>query len=294
VLTAEASALTDDDADEPESKRRLGIQSVEIGARVLFELANCGRAVTLSELARRLDMAASNVRRYLVSLVTAGLVEQENQSLRYHLGVSSIRLGLAAMAQRPEIELAVEEARSLRDEVDCCVGVLVPGESGPVMIRWLENGDRVTHVGKIGATFSLIHSAAGRAFLAFMPIEVARAAYERETRGASVPSQAGAPLAWKEFVSMLERTKNDRMSHVRDDYTAGIEAVGAPAFNAAGEISFILTLVGRTGIFDAQSKPAAPAALKHAAERLSAILGYTEGAKAITFPKRLRLSLRDL
>jgi DNA-binding IclR family transcriptional regulator len=184
----------------------------------------------------------------------------------------SIRLGLAAISQRPEIELAVEEARSLRDEVDCCVGVLCPGESGPVMIRWLENGDRVTHVGKIGATFSLIHSAAGRAFLAFMPIEVARAAYDRETRGASIPTQAGVPLVWKDFASMLARTKHEGVSRVRDDYTAGIEAVGAPAFNAAGDISFILTLVGRTGIFDAQSKPAAPAALKDTAERLSAIL----------------------
>jgi DNA-binding IclR family transcriptional regulator len=293
-LQAETSALIEDQVDEPGSKRRLGIQSVEIGARVLFELANCGRAVTLSELSRLLEMAPSNVRRYLVSLVTAGLVEQETQSLRYHLGVSSIRLGLAAIGQRPEIELAVEEARSLRDEVDCCVGVLCPGESGPVMIRWLENGDRVTHVGKIGATFSLIHSAAGRAFLAFMPIEVARAAYDRETRGASIPTQAGVPLIWKDFASMLARTKHEGVSHVRDDYTAGIEAVGAPAFNAAGDISFILTLVGRTGIFDAQSKPAAPAALKDTAERLSAILGYTEGAEPIAFPKRLRLSLRDL
>ena len=286
--------MTEDDVDGPESKRRLGIQSVEIGARVLFELANCGRAVTLSELSRRLDMAPSNVRRYLVSLVTAGLVEQETQSLRYHLGVSSIRLGLAAMGQRPEIELAVEEARSLRDEVDCCVGVLCPGESGLVMIRWLENGDRVTHVGKIGATFSLIHSAAGRAFLAFLPVEVARAAYEREARGASVPTDAGVRLLWQDFASMLARTKEEGASHVRDDYTAGIEAVGAPVFNAAGEIAFILTLVGRTGIFDAESKPAAPAALKRAAQRLSAVLGYTEGAAPIAFPDRLRLSSRDL
>jgi DNA-binding IclR family transcriptional regulator len=81
---------------------------------------------------------------------------------------------------------------------------------------------------------------------------------------------------------------------VRDDYTAGIEAVGAPVFNAAGEIAFILTLVGRTGIFDAESKPAAPAALKRAAQRLSAVLGYTEGAAPIAFPDRLRLSSRDL
>jgi DNA-binding IclR family transcriptional regulator len=280
--------------DETEGKRRHGIQSVEIGMRVLFELANSARPVALSDLSRRLDMAPSNVRRYLVSLVTAGLVEQDDRSLKYLLGVSSIRLGLAAMSQRPEIELAVEEARALRDDVDCCVGLLCPGESGPVMIRWLENDDRVTHVGKIGASFSLIHSAAGRAFLAHLPVEFARSAYEREARGNTLPTEAGTTLNIEDFLAMLARTREQGHSHVRGDYTAGIEAVGAPVFNAAGEIAFILTLVGRTGIFDPPVKPAAPMALKRAAARLSNLLGHSPAAAPLRFPYRPRLGLRDL
>jgi DNA-binding IclR family transcriptional regulator len=290
----EDSTAIEAEADETAGKRRHGIQSVEIGMRVLFELANCGGPVALSDLSRRLDMAPSNVRRYLVSLVTAGLVEQDEQSLKYLLGVLSIRLGLAAISQRPEIELAIEEARALRDEVDCCVGLLCPGENGPVMIRWLENGDRVTHVGKIGASFSLIHSAAGRAFLAHMPAEFARSAFERETRGDALPTEAGTPLDVTDFLTMLARTRKQGFSHVRGDYTPGIEAVDAPVFNAAGEIAFILSVVGRTGIFDPEVKPAAPMALKRAAERLSSLLGHGAAAASLRFPRRPRLSLRDL
>jgi DNA-binding IclR family transcriptional regulator len=268
----------------PQGKRRLGIQSVEIGVRVLFELANFGRPAGLNELSRRLDMAASNVRRYLVSLAGANLVEQDAQTQKYFLGVSSIRLGMAAIAQRPEIDIALQQAQALRDEVDCCVGVLCPGDFGPVMIRWLENDDRITHVGKIGASFSLIHSASGRALLARSPLAAAAAAYEREARGTARPTEAGVPMDRDAFAAMLERTRERGYSWVRGDYTAGIEAAAAAACNASGEIAFILSVVGRTGIFDAGSKPHAPEALKRAAERLSFLLGESS---AILFPHHL-------
>jgi DNA-binding IclR family transcriptional regulator len=239
-------------------------------------------------------MAASNVRRYLVSLVTAGLAEQDPQSLKYQLGVASIQLGLSALAQRSEIDIALTEARSLRDEVDCCVGLLCPGESGPIMIRWLENGDRVTHVGKLGATFSLIHSAAGRAFLAAMPEDIACAAFARETAQADTPREAGQPLDLKGFLAMLRRCRKTGFSHVRGDYTTGIEAVGAVAYNAAGEVAFILTVVGRSGIFAGDGKPEAPEALKRSVSRLSAMLGHADFRRPLCFPERLQLANRDL
>ncbi len=286
--------MTEDEIEDRDSRKPSGIQSVEIGARILFELANTGHPATLSELSRCLDMAPSNVRRYLVSLVATGLIEQDLESLRYQLGVSSIRLGIVAMGQRPEIDLAVQELRALRDEVDCCVGLLCPGETGPIMLRWLENDDRVTHVGKIGASFSLIHSATGRAFLAQLPLDVAKAAYDRETRDGTKPTEYGQAIDRDAFLDLLRRTRDRGYSHVRGDYTPGIEAVGATAFNAAGEIAFIMTIVGRIGIFDRQAKPDAPMALFRATQRLSEALGHSKVQTSIVFPDRLRLSVRDL
>lgn len=283
-----------DESEKADLKRRTGIQSVEIGAQVLFEVANVGRPVALSDLSRRLAMPAPNVRRYLVSLVTAGLIEQDALTLKYHLGLSSIRLGLAAMSQRPDLDLAIHVATALRDEVDCCVGLLCPGELGPVMVRWLENEDRVTHVGKIGATFSMVHSASGRAYLAQMPNDVVQAAFHRETRAGERPTDNGRILDMDAFAAHLQATKSKGYSHVRGDYTAGIEAVGALAFNAAGEVAFILTLVGRMGIFDPGSKPHAPEALKEAAARLSGLLGNGEQPAPIAFPVRPMISHGDM
>lgn len=275
-------------------KRRLGIQSVEIGARVLFELANHGRPASLAELARRLAMPPSNVRRYLVSLVTAGLVEQDPETLAYALGVSCIRVGLTALGQRSEVELVTSAARQLRSRVNCCVGVLCPGESGPVMIYWLENDERVTHVGKIGATFSRIHSAAGRIFLAFAQDSEVETAYRTESVGGMLPTEAGRRLDLAAFKAMLRRTRAREMSHVKGDYSAGIEAVGAPVLNAAGEVVFAVTLLGRIGLFDQAPKNAAPDELSQTTRRVSAMLGYAASGATIAFPAKPLLSLRDI
>jgi len=126
-------------------------------------------------------------------------------------------------------------------------------------------------LGKLGATFSIIHSAAGRAFPAAMPEDTACSAFAGETAQADTPSEAGQPLDLKGFLEMLRRCRKTRFSHVRGDYTTGIEAVGAVAYNAAGEVAFILTVVGRSGILAADGKPEAPEALKRSVSRLSAM-----------------------
>ena len=92
---------------------------------------------------------------------------------------------------------------------------------------------------------------------------------------------------------MLRRCRKTGSSHVRGDYTTGIEAVGAVAYNAAGEVTFILTVVGRSGIFAADGRPEAPEALKRSVSRLSAMLGHAGFRRPLCFPERLQRATRD-
>jgi DNA-binding IclR family transcriptional regulator len=50
-----------------------GIQSIEVGARVLFALEQARGPLALSEVARRSGMQPGKVHRYLVSLVRVGV-----------------------------------------------------------------------------------------------------------------------------------------------------------------------------------------------------------------------------
>src|SRR3546814_5120858 len=58
------------------SARRSGVQSIEVGWQLLEALTHSNGPLHLGELANGARMATSKARRYLVSLLRCGLVEQ--------------------------------------------------------------------------------------------------------------------------------------------------------------------------------------------------------------------------
>ncbi|MDO9440684.1 MAG: helix-turn-helix domain-containing protein, partial [Beijerinckiaceae bacterium] len=86
------------DADTQVSVRR-GIQSVEIGFRVLAALAEDTQPSTLGAVATRAGLSASQTHRYLSSLIASGMARQVSSTGRYDLGSQAIQVGLAALAR---------------------------------------------------------------------------------------------------------------------------------------------------------------------------------------------------
>ena len=81
--------------DEVDGKH--GVQSLEIGMGILRAMVNGQRSMMLKEIAAGADMPASKAHRYLVSLIRAGLVEQDPASSRYDLGPFALNIGLVAL-----------------------------------------------------------------------------------------------------------------------------------------------------------------------------------------------------
>src|SRR5882757_11197006 len=92
-------SLTMDDTDDTQNGDvRRGIQSVEIGMRVIEALRAAGGPLVLKDVARAADLPTSNCHRYLVSFVRTGFVIQDAHSGRYDLGSRVVQAGLAALA----------------------------------------------------------------------------------------------------------------------------------------------------------------------------------------------------
>jgi len=66
-----------DTSSTPPVKQRQGIQSIEVGTRLLRALAAHGRAMMLRDVARHAGMPPAKAHRYLVSFMRMGLVEQD-------------------------------------------------------------------------------------------------------------------------------------------------------------------------------------------------------------------------
>ncbi|MCE1187338.1 MAG: helix-turn-helix domain-containing protein [Rhodocyclales bacterium] len=83
----------DKNGDAKPSDAKHGVQSLEVGMDLLKVMVRGQRSMMLKDIAAAAGMPASKAHRYLVSLIRAGLVEQDPLSSRYHLGPFALNLG---------------------------------------------------------------------------------------------------------------------------------------------------------------------------------------------------------
>jgi DNA-binding IclR family transcriptional regulator len=169
------------------TNQRQGIQSIEVGNRLLRALATNGRSMVLRDLARNAGMPAAKARRYLVSFMRMGLVEQDANTGRYDLGEFALELGLASLARLDPVRLAGPVLDDLCEHIGETVALAMWGNRGATCVRWVEAGGPVTVTLRTGVVLPLTASATGLAFAAFY-----RSPYLRKMLDAEVQATAAA------------------------------------------------------------------------------------------------------
>ena len=149
-------------------ERRQRVQAAETCLAVLKALATLGGRASLTAIAGAVEESPAKVHRYLASLMAEGLVEQDRGGTQYALAAEAMRVGLAAMRQSDPIRLAEPALLHLREALQVTSFVAVMGNLGPTIVRFEEPGLPVTVNVRVGSVMSLLWSATGRAFFAFM------------------------------------------------------------------------------------------------------------------------------
>src|ERR1700733_7224560 len=159
-----------------------GIQSIEIGFRVIDALVRTRGTVSLKKIAELAGMSPSKTRMYLVSLIRTGIIAQEPQGGAYSLGPYAITLGVAALDQLDLFNRArqVLELISRSREATC---LLCTWTGFDIIIIGRSEGHNPLPVDfRIGGTASLTRTATGRTFLTYLPQEQTRKPLVREMR----------------------------------------------------------------------------------------------------------------
>ncbi|CAC9693720.1 DNA-binding transcriptional activator MhpR [Delftia tsuruhatensis] len=152
----------------PTRERRQRVQAAETCLAVLKALATLGGRASLTAIGVAVEESPAKVHRYLASLMAEGLVEQDRGGTQYALASEAIRVGLAAMRQCDPIRVAEPALVHLREALQVTSFVAVMGNLGPTIVRFEEPGLPVTVNVRVGSVMSLLWSATGRAFFAFM------------------------------------------------------------------------------------------------------------------------------
>ena len=249
--------------DVPE---RRGVQSVEIGYRILRTVQDADGAISLGEIARRAGLAASAVHNYLVSLQRTGLIASQGRG-SYRIGPAAFSLGLVALRQLDGFDVARAGAETLRDKCGATVTLCVWGDQGPVVMF---KQDALTHGAldiRPGLLLPPLGSAAGRAFVASLEPSATAAVLARH--------DAGDPVGQADEVRQL-RLDFARCGYARQDFFGGMSgyrALAAPIWDDANEPRYVLVALAPVAEFAGARDEAFAAALLASADDIGAMLG---------------------
>ncbi|WP_090863601.1 IclR family transcriptional regulator [Paraburkholderia diazotrophica] len=277
--SAEPLDSVDDDAvdqrEAGEEKLRSGIQSIEVGFRLLEVLTHEPRAMMLRDLAQRAGMSPAKAHRYLVSFQRLGVVAQDPLTGRYELGGFALQLGLARLARVDGVKLARVALAELRDRLDMTVGIAVWGNQGPTVVHWMESSYPAKASLKLGDVMPMLSSATGLLFAAYLPRGKTAAMIERELAQTQRWATANTPTTPEDVERVLEDVRAHGAARVEGMLLPTIHAFCTPVFDSNGDLALGLIALGHEGAFDIAWGGAVDTALRECAQKLSYELGYS-------------------
>jgi DNA-binding IclR family transcriptional regulator len=223
-----------------------GIQALDAALSVLRVLRSFDGPATLSDIAREAGMPPSKVHRYLASFIHAGLAVQKERSGRYDLGREAAELGVAAISRNNFVLRASEELEDLALATGQAALLAVWSHNGPTVVR-LERGPNLTTTSiGLGSTFSLLNSATGRVFLAYLPPQQLTARLQNE-----LERTAAAGLSWPDLTpepasveALRTKVRHERIAYVDGRFIPGLCAISSAITNWQDEIELAVTLFG--------------------------------------------------
>jgi DNA-binding IclR family transcriptional regulator len=230
------NAVTDEPSEE---KKQRGVQSVEVGGRLLSALAARREPLALSVLAEAAQLSTAQAHTYLVSLTRLGLVKRDALSGNYEPGPLALRLGLLNLEHQPAYRAAAPRVAALAMETGMSIAVCVAGPPGPTIVRY-ERGGYPLHVNlHVGTVMSLSATSTGRVFQAF----------DDPPRVAAMRAHQGEPDAF-DAAARIEAIRARGIERSIDTPSPGVSSMSVPVFDGAHRLQLALTAIGPTGLCD--------------------------------------------
>jgi DNA-binding IclR family transcriptional regulator len=259
-----------------QKNQQQGIQSIEVGARLLRTLAANGRAMMLRDLAKGSAMPAAKAHRYLVSFMRMGLVEQDTHTGRYDLGGFALELGLAGLARLDPVRLAAPLLDNLCEQIGQTVALAMWGNHGATCVRWAEAGGPVTVTLRTGVVLPLTTSATGLSFAAFYRSPHLKQLLEDEIRASAATTNRSITTITRDLDIQLDEIRHRGIARASGSLTPGINGFSAPVFDHRNRMVASITSLGTIGRFDMAWDSALAKHTKETAVILSNRLGHRE------------------
>lgn len=249
------------------------LESIDRMASVLQALTETPQR-SLEQVARATGLNDSTVLRYLLSLSKHGLVDRDEGTGRFRLGLGLFRLGMLAMDSRDIHSAADPIMAALQSRFGESVNLAVRQQDRVVLIRVLGRADSMRKEARAGDTDPWHATSLGKAILSALPEEEA-AAILASTALLRFTPNTRTDLA--EIERELNSTRQLGYSVDDEEVVEGLRCVGVPVLGATGRVEYALSMSGPKSRMTYARIQEIGAELKRAASDLSAKLGAAGG-----------------
>ena len=252
--------------------RRRGIQSVEIGFRVLECLERTGRPLTMTEIAKATRMSLSKLNFYLISLSRVGLIAQADGG--YRLGPTTLRLGVTALGQIDTLENARAHLPELCRRTRHAVYLSVWGVHGPTVVHRLDGEKPAPAASRVGLVMPVLRSSVGNVFLAYLPRFTTEKLVQKEIRGLRREWSATGSFNRSHVRRIIAEVRSHGFARQLVGLVPGFSAIAAPVVDCEGAIQCTLSLVTEERDLDVMARNRLPELLVDAARSASQASGF--------------------
>lgn len=248
------------------------LSSVTTAIHLLKTFTPDDQELGISELAKRLSVAKSTVHRLASALLDEGLLQQDQATGQYRLGVGLFSLGSLVRAQLDVTSESKNTLNALRAETQENVRLAVLQQASVVFLHDFEGPQTLRLRSATGQLRPAFCTAEGMCLISGLraPEFEKFLAYARPQRTPATATERDA------FTARIRQVKRRGYAFEDEECDEGTRCVAAPIYNAEGRIVAAVGVAGpRARIRKSQVTKLAPL-VTNAASEISQRMGYVQ------------------
>ncbi|MDQ1002172.1 IclR family KDG regulon transcriptional repressor [Neobacillus niacini] len=237
--------------DDNNFKKNYSMQTLHRAIQILRAFSTENKMLSLTELHNKTGLSKSSLQRLLSTLVFEGILQKNEETKKYQLGIELLFLGNLVEKNSSLLSIANPIMKSISEEIGETVSLSVIEENRRKCIGTIQSKYELQAKVFVGQESPLNAGASAKVLLAFLP-EEDLVKYLREIE---LPKLTDNTITSKdELLDELSKISDQGFAISYGERLKGIIAISAPIFDPFNEILASLTVVIPTARFEEYKK----------------------------------------
>ena len=210
------------------------LKTLARGIRVLTAFTPVKPELSLTDIAKFLNVDPSTANRFTYTLEKLGYLERDPQTKLYHVTPQVYAFAISLVGPRNLRQISLPCMERLRDRTGETVVLSVRDEIEVVIVEVVETHHTLAPRGWVGGRAPVHCSAMGKAMLAYLPEPELARTLDKIRFTPRTPNTITNRL---DFLKDLEKTRERGWSLNNEEFSVGIVSVAAPIFSGEHKVT---------------------------------------------------------